>query len=98
LAGWGIFPTVGAGLGGLASALALSQDGHKVTVLDSAPEFGEAGAGIRVPPNSTRLLTRWGVDWTKIKKSTSERYHFIAWKDGATITEFPFGGDAQTGT
>jgi len=32
---------VGAGLGGLAAGLALQTDGHKVTILDSAPEFGE---------------------------------------------------------
>lgn len=86
---------VGAGLGGLASALVLSGDGHEVTVLDSAPQFGEVGAGIRVPPNSSRLLERWGVDFGKIKKSKSSRYHFVRWKDGSTITEFSFGSDAQ---
>uniref|UniRef100_A0A060TH41 ARAD1D27984p n=1 Tax=Blastobotrys adeninivorans TaxID=409370 RepID=A0A060TH41_BLAAD len=86
---------VGAGLGGLASALALSADGHELTVLDSAPQFGEVGAGIRVPPNSSRLLQRWGVNMSNIKKSKSERYHFVRWKDGSTIAEFSFGGDAE---
>jgi salicylate hydroxylase len=32
---------VGAGLGGLAASLALQSDGHTVTIIDSAPEFGE---------------------------------------------------------
>jgi salicylate hydroxylase len=34
---------VGAGLGGLAAGLALQTDGHKVTIIDSAPEFAEVG-------------------------------------------------------
>ena len=32
---------VGAGIGGLEAALALSEDGHQVLVLDSVTEFGE---------------------------------------------------------
>jgi salicylate hydroxylase len=32
---------VGAGIGGLATALALAADGHHVTVLDAVKEFAE---------------------------------------------------------
>lgn len=32
---------VGAGLGGLATSLALQTDGHRVTIIDAAPEFAE---------------------------------------------------------
>jgi len=32
---------VGGGLGGLETALALSQDGHELLVLEAAPQFGE---------------------------------------------------------
>jgi len=32
---------VGAGLGGLAAGLALQTDGHRVTIIDSTPEFKE---------------------------------------------------------
>jgi salicylate hydroxylase len=32
---------VGAGLGGLATAIALQQSGHKVTIFEQTPELGE---------------------------------------------------------
>jgi salicylate hydroxylase len=51
----------GAGLGGLASAVALARRGHKVTIFEQAPELGEVGAGIQIPSNSARLLLRWGL-------------------------------------
>ncbi|XXH00977.1 hypothetical protein Hte_007328 [Hypoxylon texense] len=87
---------VGAGLGGLAAGLALQTDGHKVRILDAAPEFAEAGAGIRVPPNSSRLLLRWGVDLEKMKKSVSKRYHFVRWRDGSTMVKLPFDNIVET--
>ncbi|KAI4863602.1 hypothetical protein F4820DRAFT_449867 [Hypoxylon rubiginosum] len=46
-------------------------------MIDAAPEFAEAGAGIRVPPNSSRLLLRWGIDLENMRKSVSKRYHFV---------------------
>lgn len=52
---------VGGGLGGLAAAIALSLKGQRVTVLEAAPNLGEVGAGIQVPPNSVRHLKRLGV-------------------------------------
>ncbi|CAK7241621.1 MAG: hypothetical protein STHCBS139747_003087 [Sporothrix thermara] len=53
---------VGAGIGGLATAIALARAGAKVTVLESAAELGEIGAGIQMTPNVSVLLQRWGVD------------------------------------
>ncbi|KAK7707405.1 hypothetical protein SLS57_009275 [Botryosphaeria dothidea] len=52
---------IGAGIGGLAAALALRLRGHAVTVLEQNPELSEIGAGVQVPPNATRLLLRWGM-------------------------------------
>lgn len=52
---------VGGGIGGLGTALALSQKGLRVRVLESAHEFGEVGAGLQIAPNCTRILDHWGL-------------------------------------
>jgi salicylate hydroxylase len=51
----------GAGIGGLAAALALSQIGIKVTVLEQADVFGEVGAGVQISPNAYKVLSGWGL-------------------------------------
>ncbi|OCL14438.1 FAD/NAD(P)-binding domain-containing protein [Glonium stellatum] len=53
---------VGAGIGGLAAAIAIARAGADVTVLEAAQELGEIGAGIQMTPNAARLLRAWGVD------------------------------------
>ncbi|PWY88381.1 FAD/NAD(P)-binding domain-containing protein [Aspergillus heteromorphus CBS 117.55] len=52
---------VGAGLAGLMTAIGLRRAGHQVTVLEKAPELGQIGAGIQVPPNATRIFKAWGL-------------------------------------
>ena len=51
----------GGGIGGLASALALSQSGWKIELLEQSAEFGEFGAGIQLGPNAVRILQSWGL-------------------------------------
>ena len=52
----------GAGIGGLAAAIAMAKAGATVTVLEAAPELGEIGAGIQMTPNVARLLVNWGKE------------------------------------
>ncbi len=52
---------IGCGLGGLAAAFALGKAGHRVKIIESAPQIGEVGAGIQVTPNLSRILIRWGL-------------------------------------
>jgi 3-hydroxybenzoate 6-monooxygenase len=51
----------GGGIGGLAAAFVLGREGHAVTVLEQAPEFGEIGAGIQLGPNIFRMLDYLGL-------------------------------------
>jgi salicylate hydroxylase len=53
---------VGAGMGGLAAAIALRRGGVKVTILEATNELGEIGAGIQIFSNISKYLIRWGVD------------------------------------
>jgi salicylate hydroxylase len=52
---------VGAGIGGLAAAIALSSRGMNVSVFDEAESPHEAGAGISIPSNAAILLKRTGL-------------------------------------
>ena len=52
---------VGAGVGGLAAALALAARGLRPTVLERADVLAEAGAGVQLGPNAVRVLDALGV-------------------------------------
>lgn len=47
---------IGAGIGGLAAALALHRRGANVTVLEQAAEIAEVGAGLQISPNGLAVL------------------------------------------
>lgn len=52
----------GAGIGGLTAALCFVHQGAEVTVLERAPELGDVGAGIQVPPNAMKVFENLGLD------------------------------------
>jgi salicylate hydroxylase len=52
---------VGAGLGGLAAAIALRRQGFEVRVYEQAPELAEFGAGINISPNSVKFFHAVGL-------------------------------------
>ncbi|KAI0111913.1 FAD/NAD(P)-binding domain-containing protein [Daldinia grandis] len=57
---------IGAGMGGLACALAFAKKGFKhVDVYETASNLGFVGAGIQLAPNMARVLDRWGC-WDEI--------------------------------
>ncbi len=52
----------GAGIGGLTTALALAQRGFRVIVLERAAKLEEAGAGLQLSPNASRILIDLGLE------------------------------------
>jgi len=52
---------VGGGVGGLAVAIALRQNGHKVTVFEQAKGFSRVGADINLTPNVVRAIDGLGA-------------------------------------
>jgi salicylate hydroxylase len=58
---------LGAGMGGLTTALALAQRGFKnIDVYENAHDLGFVGAGIQLAPNMARVLDNLGV-WKGIE-------------------------------
>lgn len=51
----------GGGIGGLAAAVACTQRGVPVQLLERAAQLSEVGAGIQIGPNVTRILQAWGL-------------------------------------
>ena len=51
----------GGGIGGMAAAFVLAQDGYQVTVLEQASAFGEIGAGIQLGPNIFKMFDHLGL-------------------------------------
>jgi salicylate hydroxylase len=52
---------VGAGIGGLAAALALLRAGHHVRVIEQSAALGEVGAGLSITPNASKALAYLGL-------------------------------------
>ncbi len=83
---------VGAGLGGLAAAIALRRQGFEVQVYEQAPELAEFGAGINISPNSVKFFHAVGLA-EKLHAISSEPIG-LTWRDwnsGEIYNCLPFG-------
>ncbi|GAA4859494.1 3-hydroxybenzoate 6-monooxygenase [Kitasatospora terrestris] len=81
---------VGGGIGGLAAALAVTRRGHRVTVLERAPEFAEIGAGIQIAPNGIRALERLGLgDRVRAGAVHMAELRFMDGVTGEHVTSLP---------
>jgi salicylate hydroxylase len=68
----------------------LAKAGHKVSIVESAPNIQYIGAGIQISPNSSRILKRLGVD-KYIEKHCVEPVdlRMMRWEDGKVLVECP---------
>ncbi|HWU04708.1 MAG TPA: FAD-dependent monooxygenase [Novosphingobium sp.] len=76
----------GGGIAGMTAAAALAQQGFAVTLLESAPEFGEIGAGVTLSPNAMKGLDFIGVMEEAASAGVEpKRQRIQHWQDGHTI-------------
>lgn len=88
---------IGAGIGGMAAARFLLNEGVDVTVFEQAPALGEVGAGIQVGPNAVRLLHRLGLAERLRKTAVVPEigWEFRRWEDGRVLFRQPLGAQAE---
>ncbi|MEO0381472.1 MAG: FAD-dependent monooxygenase [Pseudomonadota bacterium] len=86
----------GAGIGGLASAIALRLRGWEVALFEQAAQLTEIGAGLQISPNGWRVLAALGV--TDLLQDTlfePEAIEMRMGQSGAGVFRLPLRGYAQ---
>jgi salicylate hydroxylase len=73
---------IGAGIGGLAAACALRDQGFEVEVYERAAELGEVGAGLQLGPNAVKVLRALGIE-ERLRPLACEPTNIVsvAWDD-----------------
>lgn len=89
---------VGAGIGGLAAAIALHRAGHAVTVFEQSRQFLRVGADINLTPNAVRALD--GLDAgvaAAVRASAGRPTHRISrsWDTGEETSRLEMGDEAE---
>jgi 2-polyprenyl-6-methoxyphenol hydroxylase-like FAD-dependent oxidoreductase len=84
----------GAGIGGLTAALALAQKGFRVEVLDQVGRLEEAGAGIQLSPNATRVLIGLGLREALLPAVVVPDEFIVTSARGRAIARMPLGTGA----
>ena len=86
---------VGAGIGGLATALSCIRRGFSVTALEQAKALQEVGAGVQISSNGTAVLRELGLlpraDSIGVKPVS---FRVLSFDTGETISDMPLGPQA----
>ncbi|WP_315831759.1 FAD-dependent monooxygenase [Bradyrhizobium prioriisuperbiae] len=85
----------GAGIGGLTAALALASRGFRIVVLEKAERLEQAGAGLQLSPNASRILI--SLDVAPLLASrviVPDAVHIMSARTGRQIGRIPLGAQA----
>lgn len=86
----------GAGIGGLTAALALTRAGYRAVILEQAAHLEEAGAGIQLSPNATRVLAELGLaERLRPHVVAPEAIRIAKGATGRDIVRIPLGSRAE---
>jgi salicylate hydroxylase len=86
----------GAGIGGLTASLTLAARGFRVVVLEKAERLEEAGAGLQLSPNASRVLMGLGLKERLYRAVTPEAISIMSARAGGEIARLPLGEAAST--
>ncbi len=82
----------GAGIGGLTAALSLAKKGFRVIVLEKTERLEEAGAGLQLSPNASRILVDLGLRPRLTPRAvTPEAINIVSARAGGEIARLPLG-------
>jgi salicylate hydroxylase len=75
---------IGAGIGGLAAAVALRQRGVEVQLYERSAKLEEVGAGIQVGPNAVKVLRALGLE-DELRRNAFEPTNMVSlkWDDAS---------------
>ncbi len=86
----------GAGIGGLTAALSLAAKGNRVIILEKAERLEEAGAGLQLSPNASRILIDLGLKPRLSPRAvTPDAVNIMSARAGGEIARLPLGEAAS---
>jgi salicylate hydroxylase len=82
----------GAGIGGLTASLTLAAQGFRVIVLEKAERLEEAGAGLQLSPNASRVLIDLGLQERLAARTiVPDAVTVMSARSGGEIVRLPLG-------
>ena len=88
----------GAGIGGLAAAIALARRGFDVAVFERAAALQEIGAGLQLTPNGTRVLEKIGALAAVERRAIAPNaIRILRGRDGAELARLPLRAEQRWG-